>query len=61
MRSRVSEADATDCSKLAWLLLNGGDDDGAREITKLGLQKDPHDHYCNGLAARLGIQVDALV
>lgn len=53
MRSRMGEANASDCSRLAWLLLKAGRDDEAREWTRKGCDLDPTDEHCQGLAQRL--------
>jgi hypothetical protein len=53
MDARLSEADGTDHSRLAWLYLHLGDDDRAREITEAGLAKDPRNDYCQRLHAKL--------
>jgi hypothetical protein len=55
MHGRISEGDAIDCSRLAWLYLNLRDQDNAATVTRLGLQQDSTDVYCRSLATRLGI------
>lgn len=54
MERRVSEADATDCSRLAWLCLHIRDDRKAREYAELGLNLDHQNYYCIKLLERLG-------
>jgi hypothetical protein len=53
MEARVQEGDATDCSRLAWLLMYMGEDHRARTIVELGLQKSPNNEHCLRLRARL--------
>lgn len=55
MEARVEEADATDCSRLAWLYLHLHNEAKAREFTVRGLQLDPNNEHCLNLASRLGI------
>ena len=44
---------ATDCSRLAWLYLNVGNDDRARDIARLGLERESDNYYCLKLVERL--------
>jgi len=53
MRPRMAEANATDCSRLAWLLLRSGREDEAREWTLKGSNMDPDNEHCQSLADRL--------
>lgn len=53
MRPRMAEANATDCSRLAWLLLRSGREDEAREWTLKGCNMDPDNEHCQSLADRL--------
>lgn len=55
MELRISEADATDCSRLAWLCKGLHDDDRARRFTMLGLSLEPYNEYCQKLASTLGM------
>ena len=55
MEGRVGELSATECSRLAWLHLNVGNDDRARDVAKLGLQTDADNVHCRKLIARLGV------
>lgn len=55
MSDRISEADATDCSRLAWLCRHLGDRERARYFTEQGLARDLDNPYCNKLAIQLGI------
>ena len=44
---------ATNCSRLAWLCLNIRDEERAREVTEIGLLKDPSNEHCLKLSHRL--------
>lgn len=55
MEERIGEASATDLSRLAWLYLHSGDDERARRVTELGLQREPDNMYCMRLAERLRV------
>jgi hypothetical protein len=46
MQSRISEANATDYSRLAWLYVNIGQVDEARQLAGEGLGLDPTNSYC---------------
>ena len=53
MRRQLENLDATDCSRLAWLYLNIGNEDRAIDVTKRGLEKDPEHEHCIRLIERL--------
>jgi hypothetical protein len=53
MERRIDEADATDCSRLAWLLMHLHNYDRAKQIVSIGLQKDPENEFCKNLSFRL--------
>jgi hypothetical protein len=53
MRKYLSKSSSTDCSRLAWLYLNIGLDDVARDVVMAGLQKDPNNEHCIKLKKRL--------
>ncbi|MCK9522488.1 MAG: NB-ARC domain-containing protein [Proteobacteria bacterium] len=54
MENRIyDEGDATDCSRLAWLLVGLKDESKARDIVEFGLSQDPDNDYCNRLLNRL--------
>ena len=53
MDERISEANATDMSRLAWLCLHMHDEDKAATYTVLGLQLEPDNEYCLSLRTRL--------
>lgn len=55
MRERIQEANAIDCSRLAWLYLNVNDEDAAKQIIEKGLRLEPDNEYCQKLAERLSI------
>jgi len=46
MELKTADADATDYSRLAWLLNSAGQTDRALEIIDRGLQLDPNNEYC---------------
>ncbi|MXY52588.1 MAG: hypothetical protein F4Y86_08710 [Gammaproteobacteria bacterium] len=54
MHARLQGMSATDCSRLAWLMLNLGNAEQARDVAKLGLEKNPKNEYCEKLVERLG-------
>lgn len=54
MERHVHDMSATDCSRLAWLYLNIGMEDHARDITSKGLERDPENQHCLKLKQRLG-------
>lgn len=51
---RISELDATGCSRLAWLYLHRGKNDEARRTAERGLSLDAHNYHCARLLERLG-------
>jgi hypothetical protein len=53
MKGYISEVDATDCSRLAWLYMRIGDHECARGLTQQGLVLDPTNEYCLRLEQRL--------
>jgi hypothetical protein len=53
MEPRIQEGDARDCSRLAWVLMYMGENDRARAIVNVGLQKSPDNEHCLRLKARL--------
>lgn len=53
MRKHLSDLDATDCSRLAWLYLNIGNDDSAFDIAREGTSKEPSNEHCLKLLERL--------
>ena len=55
MEKRVGELSATSCSRLAWLHLNVGNEDRARDVAKIGARRDPSNEHCQNLMRRLGI------
>ncbi len=54
MEKRISALSATDCSRLAWLHLNVGNEARAREIAREGIRRDPSNEHCQNLVKRLG-------
>lgn len=53
MNCHLKELDATDCSRLAWLYLNIGNTDRARDVARSGLQKDSENEHCIRLVQKL--------
>ena len=53
MESRIVEANATDCSRLAWLCLRLQDEDKARQIVDRGLGLERTNEYCQKLKSKL--------
>jgi len=54
MESHIGALSATDCSRLAWLYLNIGQEDRARDIAKQGMEREPNNEHCRNLIQRLG-------
>ncbi|MDZ5712613.1 NB-ARC domain-containing protein [Jeotgalibacillus haloalkalitolerans] len=53
MKERIKEADATDCSRLCWILMSLDLLEDANKYLELGLDKDPNNDYCKRLKNRL--------
>ena len=53
MESHLGELTATDCSRLAWLYLNVGNEDRARDIARFGIAREPQNDYCLKLVEKL--------
>lgn len=53
MESRITEGNATDCSRLAWLLMRLQDEDKARQMVKRGLELEPLNEHCQRLNDKL--------
>jgi hypothetical protein len=53
LESRLDDLDATDCSRLAWLLVNLKQVNRGREVAQRGAAIDPLNHHCRSLADRL--------
>lgn len=53
MNLHIGSLDSTGCSRLAWLYLNIGKVDRARDVTGIGLEKDPFNEHCLRLMERL--------
>lgn len=56
LEHRVDEADATDCSRIAWLCLRLSEKEKAQKYVRMGLDKDPSNTYCVRLGERLGVR-----
>jgi hypothetical protein len=53
MEAHLSEASATDLSRLAWLHLHSGDSRRALAVAEIGLQREPDNAHCQRLEAKL--------
>ena len=53
MEKQFHELSATDCSRLAWLHLNVGNEDRARDVASKGIQRDPNNDHCLRLVTKL--------
>ena len=53
MHGRLQSLSATGCSRLAWLMLNLGDDERARDVARRGIELDPESEHCKRLVERL--------
>ncbi|WDL98480.1 NB-ARC domain-containing protein [Alicyclobacillus sp. ALC3] len=53
MEERIQEADATDCSRLAWLNVHIHNREKAITIAELGLRLEPSNPYCNNIITRM--------
>jgi tetratricopeptide (TPR) repeat protein len=53
MEPKIAMADATDCSRLAWVLIHSGRTDRALEIIDSGLRLEPTNEYCRKLKAKV--------
>ena len=56
MEVRSREANSDDYSRMAWLALHLSREDKAKQFTKHGLEIDPENVHCRGIANRLGIE-----
>jgi hypothetical protein len=54
MENRMKSLSATSCSRLAWLHLNVGNENRARDIAKIGIEIDMNNEHCQNLIRRLG-------
>jgi hypothetical protein len=55
LMTRIEEANATDCSRIAWLLIRFRSDNEAKPYVELGLSKDSANVHCLKLASKLGM------
>ena len=55
MEGRIKEANAVDCSRLAWLFLNMQVEQSALKYTRLGLEKDSSNQHCQNLVQKLSM------
>jgi hypothetical protein len=54
METRIGTGNATDCSRLGWVLMNAGEAERARKAADRGLLLDPENEYCQNLKIRIG-------
>ncbi len=55
MEHQLPTLSATDCSRLAWLYLNIGREDRARDIARRGNERDPRNEHCLNLVRKLEV------
>jgi hypothetical protein len=53
MYKHLSRLSATDCSRLAWLYLNMGNEARARDIAQVGARRDQANEHCHNLIRKL--------
>ncbi len=53
MQRGLADLTSTDCSRLAWLYMNNGSAERARDIVHVGLKRDPQNGHCQNLQERL--------
>lgn len=53
LQGRIREANAVDCSRLAWLCLNLTDEANALKYAHTGLKMDPNNLHCKNIVNRL--------
>lgn len=53
LQNRIKEANAIDCSRLAWLCLNLTDEVNALKYARIGLQLDSTNSHCKNLVKKL--------
>ena len=53
MERQLSTLDATDCSRLGWLLVNIGKTERALDIAQHGLRKESSNSHCRNLVSKL--------
>jgi hypothetical protein len=53
MEPRIMDGDATDCSRLAWLLIRCENEDRALEVVNCGLKLDPNNEHCQNLKLKI--------
>jgi tetratricopeptide (TPR) repeat protein len=57
LEAGIDGATATDLSRLAWLCISLGDREAAKTYTRMGLERQPNNDYCQALAKRLNIRI----
>jgi hypothetical protein len=52
-KNHINSCDATDLSRLGWLLLNNNNPEEAHDVVSRGLELDPENIYCRRLMESL--------
>ena len=55
MENHIRDLPASDCSKLSWLYLNIGNQGRALDVARIGLEREPLNHYCQRLVQMLEV------
>ena len=53
MEKRLKDLSATNCSRLAWLYLNVGNPQRARDVANVGVEREPENEHCRNLILKL--------
>jgi hypothetical protein len=56
LEAGVASASATDLSRLAWVCIHLSDREAAKTYTRMGLERDSENEYCQALAKRLRLR-----
>lgn len=57
LEKRQKEAGPDDLSRMAWLALNTGQEEKAREFVKAGLKIEPNNYHCRNVTQRLNFKI----
>lgn len=60
MAPKIVDGDATDCSRLAWLYSQDGNEGRALEIVKAGIKVEPENEYCLNLLSKLDTRTQSV-
>ena len=55
MEQRFKQLSATNCSRLAWLHLNVGNQERALDVAKSGVEREPENEHCQNLIRKLDV------